>query len=158
MAGRRVRRARRAHSAGGVVYRRGFQGPEVLLLRHESGKWMLPKGTIEAGETDEQVALREVAEEAGLRNLRPVADLGEERYRFYWRPERTFYDKTVHYFLLEWQGGEEPAPQREEGFLEAQWVPVEEAVRRVRYRETKEVLRRAQQALEAQVVAKGERA
>jgi 8-oxo-dGTP pyrophosphatase MutT (NUDIX family) len=158
MAGRRARRARRAHSAGGVVYRRGLQGPEVLLLRHESGKWMLPKGTTEAGETDEQVALREVTEETGLRNVRCVADLGEERYQFYWRPERTFYDKTVHYYLLEWQGGEEPAPQREEGFVDAQWVPIEEAVRRVRYRETKEVLRRAQQALKAQVVAEGERA
>lgn len=147
MAGRAAQRVKRAHSAGGVVYRLGPSGPEVLLLRHENGRWMLPKGTTEAGETDEQVALREVAEETGLRNLRRVADLGEERYRFYWRPDRTFYDKTVHYYLLEWQGGEEPRPQREEGFVGAEWVPVEEAVERVRYKETREILRRAQQAL-----------
>lgn len=144
---RTVRRVKHAFSAGGVVYRRGPSGPEVLLLRHENGRWMLPKGTLEAGETDEQVALREVAEETGLRNLRRVADLGEERYRFYWRSDRTFYDKTVHYYLLEWQGGEEPTPQREEGFVGAEWVPLEEALRRVRYRETREILRRAQRAL-----------
>jgi len=147
VAGRSGPRVKRAYSAGGVVYRMGPSGPEVLLLRHENGRWMLPKGTTEAGETDEEVALREVAEETGLRNLRRVADLGEERYRFYWRPDRTFYDKTVHYYLLEWQGGEELSPQREEGFVGAEWVPLDEAPRRVRYKETREILKRAQQAL-----------
>ncbi len=156
MAGRWGRRARRAHSAGGVVYRRGLHGVEVLLLRHESGRWTLPKGSTEMGETDQEVALREVTEETGLRNVRCVGDLGEERYQFYWRPEGTLYNKTVHYYLLEWQGGEEPAPQREEGFVEARWVPIEEAVRLVRYRETKDVLRRARQALEARATSKGE--
>jgi len=108
---------------------------------------MLPKGTVEPGETDEQVALREVMEEAGVRNVRPVADLGEERYRFYWPPEKTFYEKSVHYYLLEWLGGEEPRPQAEEGFVEARWVPIDEAVRWVRYRETRQVLERAREAL-----------
>src|SRR5438132_7053946 len=74
---------RRAHSAGGVVFRRPQPDAPVadiriLLLQHEAGKWMLPKGTIEAGETPEAVALREVAEETGLRNVRIVQDLGEE--------------------------------------------------------------------------------
>jgi 8-oxo-dGTP pyrophosphatase MutT (NUDIX family) len=108
---------------------------------------MLPKGTVEAGETEEEVARREVGEEAGVHNLRLVADLGEERYRFYWPPEKTFYDKTVRYYLLEWLGGEEPRPQAEEGFVEARWVPLEEAVGRVRYRETREILLRARELL-----------
>lgn len=138
---------KRAFSAGGVVFRRGPSEIEVLLLRHEGGKWMLPKGATEAGESDEQVALREVMEEAGIRNIRPVADLGEEHYEFYWRPDATFYDKTVHYYLIEWLGGEEPRPQREEGFVAAEWVPIPQALRRIRYRETREVLKRAQAAL-----------
>lgn len=119
----------------------------MLLLRHEAGNWMLPKGTTEAGESDEQVALREVMEETGIHNVRAVADLGEERYEFYWRAEATLYDKTVHYYLLEWLGGEDPMPQREEGFVAAEWVPIEEALRRIRYRETREVLKRAQATL-----------
>ncbi|MER3455799.1 MAG: hypothetical protein C4303_05575 [candidate division GAL15 bacterium] len=155
MARQRTQRVKRAFSAGGVVYRWGPSGPEVLLLRHESGRWMLPKGTTEAGETDEQVALREVMEETGLRNLKRTADLGEERYRFYWPADRTFYDKTVHYYLLEWQGGEEPTPQREEGFVDAEWVPLEEALRRVSYKETREVLRRARHALASRAAAGG---
>ncbi|MDR7443494.1 MAG: NUDIX domain-containing protein [Armatimonadota bacterium] len=141
---------KRAVSAGGVVFRPGPSGPEVLLLLHRNGRWMLPKGTVEAGETEEEVARREVGEEAGVHNLRLVADLGEERYRFYWPPEKTFYDKTVRYYLLEWLGGEEPRPQAEEGFVEARWVPLDEAVERVRYRETREILLRAREILKAQ--------
>lgn len=108
---------------------------------------MLPKGTIEAGETPEAVALREVREETGLSNLRVVADLGQERYSFFWRTEDTFYDKTVHYFLLEFLGDEEPTPQREEGFIAVEWVGVEEAMTRIKYKETREIVRRAREAL-----------
>ena len=38
----------------------------VLVGRSHSGMWALPKGTPQAGETIEQVALREVQEETGL--------------------------------------------------------------------------------------------
>lgn len=139
---------KRAHSAGGVVFRRDDGRASILLLRHESGKWMLPKGTIEPGETPEAVALREVREETGISHVRVVADLGEERYYFFWRSEDTYYDKTVRYFLLEFLGGEEAAPQSEEGFVACEWVPVVEAMERIKYKETREVVRRARVVLE----------
>ncbi len=138
---------KRAQSAGGVVFRPTAAGPEVLLLQHQGGKWMLPKGTIEPGETPEGVARREVLEEAGIGNLRLVADLGEERYFFFWRSEDTYYDKTVHYYLMEFVGSEEPRPQTEEGFIACEWVPVDEALGRIKYKETREIIRRAQVAL-----------
>lgn len=50
--------------AGGVVF---GPGGKVLLLRHGSGHWVFPKGHVEQGETQLQAALREVAEEAGVR-------------------------------------------------------------------------------------------
>ena len=147
-----ARKMRRAHSAGGVVFRRPQPDAPVadiriLLLQHEAGKWMLPKGTIEAGETPEAVALREVAEETGLHNVRIVQDLGEERYLFFWKTEDTYYDKTVHYYLMEFLGGEETCPQREEGFVRCDWVSVGDALERIRYKETREVVRRAEAAL-----------
>lgn len=138
---------KQVRSAGGVVFRRDSGAARVLLLKHTSGKWMLPKGTIESGETPEEVALREVREETGLSNVRIVADLGEERYYFFWRSEDSYYDKTVRYFLLEFLGGEEPAPQAEEGFVACEWVPPDEAMERIKYKETREVVRRAQEAL-----------
>lgn len=138
---------KRARSAGGVVFRRTGDRVEILLLQHEGGKWMLPKGTIEPGETPEAVALREVREETGLSNLHVLHDLGQERYSFFWRTEDTVYDKTVHYYLLEFLGGEEVSPQREEGFVAAEWVTPEEALDRIKYKETREIVRRAQVTL-----------
>lgn len=146
--GRGRKPVKRAHSAGGVVFRRRSDAPAILLLRHESGKWMLPKGTIEPGETPEAVALREVREETGISHVRVVADLGEERYHFFWRAEDTFYDKTVRYYLLEFLGGEEAAPQSEEGFVACEWVALGEALERIRYKETREVVARAKDYLE----------
>ncbi|TMI86918.1 MAG: NUDIX domain-containing protein [Bacillati bacterium ANGP1] len=149
-----ARKVKRAHSAGGVVYRRSGAAASpadyrILLLQHEAGKWMLPKGTIEAGETPEAVALREVAEETGIHNVRIVRDLGEERYLFFWKTEDTYYDKTVHYYLMEFLGGEEACPQREEGFVRCDWVSVAEALERIKYKETREVVRKAEAVLAA---------
>lgn len=147
------RNVKRARSAGGVVFCKPSSGVgrlddlRVLLLQHETGKWMLPKGTIEAGETPEDVARREVAEETGITNVRIVADLGEERYVFFWKAEDTYYDKTVHYYLMEFLGGEEPSPQKEEGFVRCEWVTVPDALDRIKYKETRQVVRRAQAVL-----------
>lgn len=146
---RRRKPVKEARSAGGVVFRQDGGHVSVLVLQHEGGKWMLPKGTIEPGETPEAVAVREVREETGLTNVRVVRDLGQERYSFFWRTEDTFYDKTVHYFLIQFLGGEEPQPQREEGFVAAEWVEVDEALRRIKYKETREIVRRARAALES---------
>jgi 8-oxo-dGTP pyrophosphatase MutT (NUDIX family) len=138
-----------------VVFRWRDGQPEILLLRHTSGRWMLPKGTIEEGETPQEVALREVGEETGLSRLRVVADLGEERYSFYWRADRAYYDKTVRYFLLEFLGGEDPHPQAEEGFVACEWVSPDEALTRITYKETREVVRRARDYLRGASDASG---
>jgi len=131
------------------VFRRTPAGPEILVLQHEGGKWMLPKGTIEAGETPEAVARREVLEESRIANIQVVGDLGEERYFFFWRTEDTYYDKTVHYYLMEFLGGEDPTPQKEEGFVACAWVTLDEAVARIKYKETREIIRRARAVLES---------
>jgi len=146
------RKVKRARSAGGVVFARratAISGEDlrILLLQHETGKWMLPKGTIEPGETPEAVARREVAEETAIRNVRIISDLGEERYVFFWKAEDTYYDKTVHYYLMEFLGGEEALPQREEGFVRCEWVTVRDALDRIKYKETRQVVRRAQAVL-----------
>jgi 8-oxo-dGTP diphosphatase len=57
-------------AAGGVVWRRRSDGDEVQVLlvhRPKYDDWTLPKGKAEAGEPDEDCALREVHEETGLR-------------------------------------------------------------------------------------------
>jgi 8-oxo-dGTP diphosphatase len=61
-------------AAGGVVVRTGDSGPEVLVVhRPQYEDWTFPKGKAMEGESDEDCALREVAEETGLR-----CELGDE--------------------------------------------------------------------------------
>ena len=54
-------------SAGGAVLRKSSAGLEVVLISVGSPpRWQLPKGLIDAGESAEQAAVREVREEAGI--------------------------------------------------------------------------------------------
>ena len=69
-----------AVSAGGVVYRRGPSGLEVVVCGRDSdGVWGLPKGTPDAGESLEEAAVREVSEETGLQ-VEIVKKLGVVEY------------------------------------------------------------------------------
>ena len=52
-------------SCGGVVFADTGEGRKYLLIRSKSGFWGFPKGHMEAGETEEQTARREVREETG---------------------------------------------------------------------------------------------
>jgi len=104
-------------AAGGVVVRLRDVGPEVLLVR-EGGvlSFVLPKGHVEPGESQEAAARREIAEEAGVGDLVLLADLGvRERLNF----ERTSWKRTRYFlFLAGGAGGASPLP-------EAQWLPLD---------------------------------
>ncbi len=84
--------------------------------------WSLPKGTPHRGETTEETALREVAEETGL-EVRIVAPVGAIDYFFVQGGKRIH--KTVHYFLMEPTGGDLSGHDAE--FDEVRWVDVVEA-------------------------------
>lgn len=93
-------------SAGGVVVdvQRGTAWVAVIARRNRAGRveWCLPKGHMEDGETLEQTAAREVAEETGIIG-RVLADLGTVEYWFS-TPEHRVH-KVVHHYLLEATGG-----------------------------------------------------
>ena len=80
------------HSAGILLFRRGGEGVEVLLVhpggpfwkRRDDGAWSIPKGEIEPGEEPLAAALRELAEELGpAPALEPeqLIELGSVRQR-----------------------------------------------------------------------------
>lgn len=125
-------------SLGGVVYRETPDGPQLLLIRDAYGRWSLPKGHPEPGESDEAAALREIAEETGV-DGEVVGTLGETRYTF--RDARGPVKKTVRYFLVRAVGGE-VRPQAGE-IADCRWFPAEEAVAQSSYANNRPVLEAA---------------
>jgi 8-oxo-dGTP diphosphatase len=82
-------------AAGGVVTRRGEQGLEVLVVhRPRYDDWSLPKGKLEAGESFENAAAREVEEETGVR-VQLGTELPSQRY-----VDRKGRDKLVRYWRM----------------------------------------------------------
>jgi 8-oxo-dGTP pyrophosphatase MutT (NUDIX family) len=59
-----------------VVVRRGPSGDQLLVFRHPEAGVQLVKGTIERGEDPAGAALRELAEESGIRDACVIRNLG----------------------------------------------------------------------------------
>jgi 8-oxo-dGTP pyrophosphatase MutT (NUDIX family) len=149
-------RKRSETAAGGVVFRRGPGGPEVVVgeqrdrVSRERTR-RLPKGKLDAGETLEQAALREVREETGLA-ARIVAPLGSVAYVY--RDERGEVAKTVHFFLMEWQPG---AAAATDGELERiAWLSPEHARKTLSYETERGVVERAERELARLASARAE--
>ncbi len=138
---------KREFSAGGVVVRRmrGRVWVAVVRPRREQQRpvvWALPKGQVDEGESGLETAVREVAEETGLRAV-GERKLGDVRYVYTWDGERIF--KIVSFFLLRAVGGrigDLPAGMEIE-VAEARWVPLDDAPSLLSYGGEKEMVRKA---------------
>jgi 8-oxo-dGTP pyrophosphatase MutT (NUDIX family) len=133
-------------SAGGVVYRRGDDGIEVVLASRRTRRgqlaWGLAKGGIEHGETKEVAAIREVREETGM-TAEIEADLGDTKYMYVWDDIRI--RKTVHFFLMRHTGGN--VDDRDDEMEEIRWFPLERAIKRAAYRGERDMLVKASELL-----------
>src|SRR3989440_4196383 len=151
-------RTMRAYSAGGVVFRlvpmrssdqetfvpASDLAVEVALVgRSHAGIWTLPKGTTQAGETIEQVAVREVQEETGLKTCL-IAYIGSISYSFV--RDRIRYQKQVRHFLMEAIGGDIALHDQEYDLVE--WFPLSEACRRLTYQNEVNILYQAEDVLQ----------
>ncbi|WP_231992023.1 NUDIX hydrolase [Mycobacterium sp. ACS4331] len=122
-------------SAGGLVID-GIDGPREEQTAALIGRidrrgrmlWSLPKGHIEQGETAEQTAIREVAEETGIQGT-VLAALGSIDYWFVTEGRRVH--KTVHHYLLRFSGGE--LSDEDVEVAEVAWVPLQELPSRLAY-------------------------
>ena len=126
---------RREFSAGGVLVRR-LRGRWMVAAIRPAGRphglWALPKGQIDEGESGEETALREIAEETGASG-RSLGKLGDVRYWFNWEGERVF--KVVSFFLVRYESGklgDIPEAFRHE-VAEVRWLPLDDAPRVLAY-------------------------
>ena len=126
-------------AGGGVV---GNEKGEILLI-FRRGKWDLPKGKIDTGETIEDCAVREVKEETGLTDV----ELGKPITITY----HTYVDKGTrilkesHWYAMKANSAEILIPQTEEDILEIKWVSDEDLAECLKntYSTIKDVLERS---------------
>jgi len=117
---RRPGRVKHERSAGGLVLKReGDEYAGLLIGRSTPRIWSLPKGHLEANETVESAATREVLEETGI-SAAIVSKLSDIRYWFY--ANKVKHSKVVHFFLMRYLAGE-PVPQPGE-VDEVLWAPL----------------------------------
>ena len=107
-------------AGGGLVYNNKNQ--VLFILRN--GKWDLPKGGIEKGESIEDTALREVEEETGVNGLMITQKL-QKTYHIFKRNGQ-FKLKVTHWFEMKTDFDGIPQGQEEEGIEKVVWLSPEE--------------------------------
>ncbi|MEX5632105.1 NUDIX hydrolase [Parafrankia sp. FMc2] len=126
-------------SAGGLVLDTVSTRANAALIarrdRHGHLLWSLPKGHVEADETTEEAAVREVAEETGVTGA-VLGPLGTIDFWFVTGQARVH--KTVHHFLLLRMSGELSDDDIE--VAEVAWVPLSEVAARLAYADERRLL------------------
>lgn len=132
-------------SAGGLVVDLALPRPAAAVIArvNRAGRveWCLPKGHLEDGETPEEAAVREIAEETGIHG-RIVTALGV--VDFWFSAEGRRVHKRVHHFLLEATGGEltvEGDPDREA--VDVAWVALDDLGRVLEFPNERKIARAA---------------
>ena len=129
----------KATSCGGVVI---FRGKILLLYKNFYNKdegWLLPKGTVEAGEEHKDTAIREVFEESGAR-ASIIKYIGTSGYTF--TVPDGIVEKEVHWYLMMAESYYSK-PQREEFFVDSGYYKYHEAIHLVKYANERQILEQA---------------
>ena len=128
-----------AVSCGGVVICRW---KILLLYKNQNGRymgWVLPKGTVEEGESFKETALREVNEESGA-NGHVIKYIGKTQYVF--RGNDDMVSKSVHWYLMSTDSFY-CKPQSEEFFADAGFYKFHEAYHLLKFNDERQMLKRA---------------
>lgn len=127
-------------SAGGIVYKKDSDEILFALILNSYGQWTFPKGHIEKGEQPEAAAVREVAEEIGLKKLKVIELIDKIDYWF--KLENILYHKFVYFYLMEAPGDSSLIPQMDE-IKEAAWLKPKTAAEHLKYKEDTPLLKKA---------------
>ncbi|MGH8987744.1 MAG: NUDIX hydrolase [Acidimicrobiales bacterium] len=120
-------------AAGGMIVRRAPGGEPQVAVVHRPARfdWTFPKGKLANGETLEECAIREVAEETGF-TCRLAAFVGHTEYR-----DRKDRPKVVAYWVMEVDSGEFVAGREVD---ELSWVDLAGAAHQLTYERDRELL------------------
>ena len=121
-------------SSGWIVYRKIWNKVEVLLLKWLNSKnqeiYVIPKGHIEEWEVAKDTAVREISEEAWLKecDLEVIKFITKLNYTFtaWYLANNPVIDKDVYLFLVKYNGEDLPIVQKEERFVWYDWFSLED--------------------------------
>ena len=105
-------------AGGGLV--QNSKGELLVIFRR--GKWDLPKGKLDPGETIEACAVREVTEETGVTHILPGKFLGITRHFYFDKYLNEEVIKESHWFAMQADENQPLVPQTEEDITDIRWV------------------------------------
>lgn len=134
----------REKSCGAVLYRKTADGIKYLLLHYEAGHWDFPKGHQEKGEDEKQAAVREIAEETGIEDAE-FADNFRETVNYFFIREGDTVHKEVAFFAASTIANKVSISKEHIGYA---WAGYENALKRLTYETSKDLLRKAKEYIE----------
>lgn len=126
-------------SAGAVIFRREDGIVKYLLLHYKAGHWDYVKGHIEKGEGELETLKRECMEETGITDLEIVPGF-RHKIQYFYRNWKETVSKEVYMFLAETKTRNVKISFEHTGY---DWLPYEEAVQRVTFANSRELLKKA---------------
>ena len=133
------------NSAGAVIFREDIERKYLLLLY--KGKnfdyWEFSRGRMEKGEDEMKTILREVEEETGIKDMKIIRGF-KEKINFYYKKDGRIIYKDITYVLGKAKNKEIKLSQEHLDFC---WVSYEEALNKLKFRNDKEVLKKAEEYL-----------
>ena len=138
-------------SAGGVAFRWQDSNVEIAIVCvRPKLRWQLPKGIVDPGESPAMTAVREVKEEAGIETeLIKLIETIEYWYRSVKNGRPVRFHKFVHFYLLEYTGGD--VLNHDHEVEESRWVSFDDAVEMLAFESERQVVVKAQEMITARI-------
>lgn len=127
-------------SSMAIVIAKTNNEQKVLQLNND-GEWVFPKGHVEQNETYIQAAIRELKEEADVNVIENQCIGQVDEFRFYFDGEKAV--KVIKVFAFVVKEMREINFNKEEGFIDAGWFNVEEAITKLKHDDARNALKKA---------------
>lgn len=138
----------REPTSGGIVFRltSDKKDIEVLLIQDSKGRWTIPKGHIEPGETAKMTARREIEEETGLKNFSVLSWLGKIHFK-YRRADKLVLMTTQIYLVQSLD--EKEMPMGEKWMKGIKWFTFSDALDVIEYEDIEKLMLIAKKKIRA---------
>lgn len=144
-----VKKTKKHNTAGCYLVRNNKNKWEIILIYKKWAEanqgWVPPKGHVEEGESLEDTAIRETAEETGYKNMKIIKKLETLHLQYPW-DDGFMHKKDIHYFLALLQDDKKDSlkqtKQEESATVKVEWMTLEEAEKNLLFDDEREILKK----------------